>query len=107
MSDDTMADLGVVAGNETAALPPLKLDVREYLPELAEFDLTEAEKIEFLETLWSLMLAFVELGFTTNICEQIFENAPPVLLGGPSGVNSAHHTTSMEKTPDGTERENA
>jgi hypothetical protein len=100
MSEDTMTDLEDRADLETAALRAPELDVEKYMPELAEFDLSEAEKIELLKTLWTIMQSFVELGFTTNICEQIFEDAAPIFNGGAKGVHSPHPITSMEKKPD-------
>ena len=41
----------------------LALDTDKYLPELQDFDLTDEQKIELLQTLWSIMKAFVEVGF--------------------------------------------
>ena len=41
----------------------LALDTDRYLPELEEFDITEDQKIEMLQTLWSLMRAFVDIGW--------------------------------------------
>ena len=47
-------------------------DADRYLPDMADFDLTEAQKIELLRTLWSIMGSMVELGMSPKICEQIF-----------------------------------
>lgn len=38
-------------------------DAEEYLPYVAEFDLTEEQASELLATLWEIMKAFVDLGF--------------------------------------------
>jgi len=46
-----------------AARPVLRLDVSLYEKHLAGSDMTEAEKREFLETLWSIIVGFVDLGF--------------------------------------------
>ncbi|MFT3809979.1 MAG: hypothetical protein QM698_08675 [Micropepsaceae bacterium] len=43
-------------------------ELEEFLPELADLDLTEAQKIELLRTLWSIMYGFAELGFRVDIC---------------------------------------
>lgn len=43
-------------------------ELDEFLPELADLDLTEAQKIELLRTLWSIMYGFAELGFRVDIC---------------------------------------
>lgn len=42
---------------------PSAFDAEEYLPYVAEFDLTEKQASELLATLWEIMKAFVDLGF--------------------------------------------
>jgi len=79
-------------GNYTP--PTLTIDWELYGKHLDESDLSDAEKREFLETLWSIVVSFVDLGIgvhplqqvTDNICEQQVEiakfiaaNADPVL----------------------------
>ncbi len=82
------------AENECPATPPaLELDHQKYMADLAEFDMTDAQKRELLETLWTIMRHFVELGFSGNVLEQIFEN-------GQKDVYSGANTTTKEKTPD-------
>ncbi|MCW2248070.1 hypothetical protein M2352_003704 [Azospirillum fermentarium] len=54
--------------------PPFDLDVEKYRPEIAEFNLTEEQEIEFLQTLWSIMYSFVELGFSYDICAHLTDN---------------------------------
>lgn len=44
-------------------MPPLKLDPEEYRAHLEEYDLTEEQENELLETLWHIMRTFVEIGF--------------------------------------------
>lgn len=41
----------------------LPLDVEKYRPYVDHFDITEEQKIKLLETLWSIMTAFVRHGF--------------------------------------------
>lgn len=41
----------------------LALNVQKYLPYLDEFEMSEEKKVEFLQTLWSIMTAFVDLGW--------------------------------------------
>lgn len=45
-------------------------DLREYLAYLDGTNLTEAQKIELLQTLWSIMSAFVDLAFGTDPVRQ-------------------------------------
>lgn len=53
-------DAGSAGEMGYAGLP--KLDVEEYLHYVDDFDLTEERKVELLETLWSIMYAFVQMG---------------------------------------------
>jgi putative addiction module CopG family antidote len=46
-----------------AAYSPLRLDYDEYLPALDEYDMTEEQKREFLQSLWTIVVHFVDLGF--------------------------------------------
>jgi hypothetical protein len=78
---------------EFPAVPPaLELDHEKYMDDLAEFDMTDAQKRELLETLWAIMRHFVELGFSGNVLEPIFGN-------GENDVYSRSKATTMEKTP--------
>lgn len=49
----------------------IQLDASKYLPDMEEFDLTEAQKVELLEALWGVMRSFVELGFSLKNCGQL------------------------------------
>jgi hypothetical protein len=53
-------------------------DLREYLAFLDDTNLTEAQKIELLRTLWSIMSAFVDLAFGTDPVQQAL---PPITAG--------------------------
>lgn len=46
-------------------------DLREYLAFLDDTNLSEAQKIELLQTLWSIMSAFVDLAFGTDPVQQV------------------------------------
>jgi len=59
-------------------------DAEEYLPYLAECDLTEVQAREHLATLWEIMKAFVDLGFGVDSIHQIF----PELIGKTSKTES-------------------
>lgn len=50
--------------------PALELDPHMYLGDFEEFDMSEEKKIELLQTLWSIMRSFVELGFEYDVTEQ-------------------------------------
>lgn len=86
MRDDLV---GVHAENSGDVLPALELDAEKYLPELDGFDMTEAQKRELLETLWSIMRTFVEFGFSANTCERMLETILPLPNGAAEGVSSS------------------
>ena len=52
----------------------LPLDVKKYQSHLEDFDMTEEQKLELLETLWSIMAAFVDLGFGRDSVQCIFQS---------------------------------
>jgi hypothetical protein len=50
---------------------PLEFKPERYAAHLAEFDMTEAQKIELMEALWSIMWNFVEMGVDPKNCGQL------------------------------------
>lgn len=46
--------------------PKVQFDWQEWLPYIAEADLAEAEKQHMIETLWTIVLAFVDLGWDVS-----------------------------------------
>jgi len=56
---------------ETTTKPTLTLDVDLYQRYLDESDLTDAQKKELLETLWSIICEFVRLGYGVHPLQQI------------------------------------
>jgi hypothetical protein len=105
---DGFGDAADLADNTLAARPAaLELAAAKYRADVEEFEMTDAQKAELLETLWSIMRSFVELGFSVNICEQILENAGAVSGGAPDGVKSLHSKSAAETPSDGTGKESA
>ena len=49
------------------------IDWNAYEPYLDGMQLTEQQKREFLETLYSIMRSIVELGFSVDLCAQLLE----------------------------------
>ena len=59
----------------------LKLDAEKYRGYVDELDVTEEQKLEFLQTLWWIMSAFVDLGFRVDSVQTLlplFEEASSV-----------------------------
>jgi hypothetical protein len=53
--------------------PALSFDPEPYAQYLDDCELTEAQKQEFLEALWSILVAFVDLGFSVHPVQQALE----------------------------------
>ncbi|WP_208348946.1 hypothetical protein [Pseudaestuariivita rosea] len=51
-------------------LPKLTLDWEAYLPLLEDEDIPDDQKRELIETLWSIVVAFVDLGFGIHPVQQ-------------------------------------
>ena len=41
----------------------IQFDAREFAHFLADLDATEAQKLEYIETLWTIVLHFIDMGF--------------------------------------------
>ena len=63
--------------NTTSPSPPiLTVDVEKYQAYLDGADMTEAQKAEFLEAMWSIIVSFVDLGFGVHPLQEVCgENA--------------------------------
>ena len=75
-------------------LKPLSADLSRFAHHLEGTSLSDAQKQDMLETLWALMIQFVDLGFglspTQNICGQLVEIADHL----PSDSAKALHSSS-------------
>ena len=65
--------------SEYSALQPLRLDPEEYRDDLAEFDLTEEQQNQLLQTLWDMMSMMVDIGWGVDAVQMLlphlFENS--------------------------------
>lgn len=81
----------------------LEIDWKRYEAYLAEADLSEAEKRQFLEALWSIVVAFVDLGFEVHpvqiACGQVAEggSSAPLLMADVIDLESSSPTRPFEK----------
>lgn len=67
----------------TGSPPTLTVDWDQYGTYLEDSDLSDAEKRQFLEALWSIVVSFVDLGFGVHPVQQVGEN---------SSDNSSEHS---------------
>ncbi|MEW8051083.1 MAG: hypothetical protein AB2809_11960 [Candidatus Thiodiazotropha sp.] len=65
MTDKEKYDLNKqwLSAQDEPAMPPPQCDMEKYQEHVKDFDLTEEEQTELLKTLWSIMAAFVDMGF--------------------------------------------
>jgi hypothetical protein len=58
--------------------PSLTVDVEKYQAYLDGSDMTEAQKEEFLQALWSIIVSFVELGFGVHPLQEVCGKTPEI-----------------------------
>ena len=97
--DDTGSEPAKTAAPSFAAsaapVPALPaFDAAKYRDLVTQFELTEDQERALLETLWSIMAGFVELGFTTDVCSAVFEEPEIIAEERFTVVGSLHSTFS-------------
>ena len=78
MKDGENMDMGTAIGAEfdAAARPRLTIDVERYQHYLDDSGMSEAEKRAFLEALWSIITAFIDLGFGVHPLQEVCGQNP-------------------------------
>ena len=73
---NTKQENGKNTGNNTnaAKFPPFTIDWDLYASYLEGSDLSDKEKRDFIETLWSIVTSFVDLGFSVHPTQQTLAN---------------------------------
>ena len=56
---------------DLSSKPTLKVDVERYQSYLDGTNMTDAEKEEFLQTLWQIIVGFVELGYGVHPLQEV------------------------------------
>lgn len=67
---DTNKNQDQTPANSSNNTPGLTFDWRDWLPYFEDQDNPEAQKRELIETLWQIIVAFVDLGFDLNPHQQ-------------------------------------
>ncbi|MCK4207539.1 hypothetical protein J3U99_22535 [Brucella pituitosa] len=73
MSMDDMTPLPGHPDFNSAAANRHDLDAGKYWQQVEDLDMSDEQRRELLETLWSIMRSFVELGFSADICAQLLQ----------------------------------
>lgn len=72
----------------------LKVDIERYQSYLDETDMMPAQKEEFLQAMWLIMMSFVELGFEVHplqeVCGKDDQSDTQSALGAPDGLQSSY-----------------
>ena len=108
MKDRQDTETGIIPGAEfnLAAKPRLTIDVEKYQAYLDGSDLTPAQKEDFLRALWSIITAFVDLGFGVHpvqqACGQLENSLDLSAQADSDGLNSLDTdlTTTFNDAPD-------
>lgn len=108
-SADALFDGGSIVENfDASARPVLTVDVAKYQSWLDDSTLTSSQKEEFLRSLWSIVVTFVELGFDVHplqeVCAQESAECFPLAKKAFDRVNcenSARNGENLEDSPIG------
>lgn len=109
MKDEQSKEMGFATSAEfnVAAKPRFEIDVEKYQSYLDGSDLNDAQREDFLRALWSVILAFVDLGFGVHpvqqACGQVEKSLDPAPQGDSDELNSGNITTNehFNDAPDG------
>lgn len=89
-----------LSGQEGIAERPVphtfNFDAAKYLPDIEDLDLAETQKIELLQTLFSIMETFVHLGFdvgAADVCGQVFQDFNKAANGAKGSFAATGATT--------------
>lgn len=99
MKDDfNKSERGDVLGSVAVTpKPTLTVDVEKYQAYLDGSDMTEAQKEEFLQALWSIIVSFVELGFGVHPLQEVCGKPPEVSSRGAKDAFNAISSEEPEK----------
>ena len=82
---------------QAKAPPTLTIDWERYGRYLDDSDLTEDQKRQFLQTLWDIIVSFVDLGFRLNpqteVCGEIANLSEILKPDSDLVVRSGHHNS--------------
>ncbi|MDF1669528.1 MAG: hypothetical protein P1U83_07935 [Roseovarius sp.] len=90
---------------QAKASPTLTIDWERYGRYLEDSDLTDAQKREFLQTLWDIVVSFVDLGFdlnpTQSVCGEVGALADLSAKSGSPEVQSDKPKSNFKHASDG------
>ena len=79
----------------------LTFHAREYCHFLADCDWTEEQKLEFIGTLWQIIVGFVDLGFDLHPIQQVIDSPNTLDADSVSMLEFPHKLNILETTDAG------
>lgn len=84
------------------ARPKLRFDWMEWLPYLEDSNIPDAQKRKWIETLWSIVIAFVDLGYDIKTDAETCGNVIDLKAALQAAVvNSSHRKNYVEEAEHG------
>lgn len=91
---------GLAKSFDASARPILTVDVRKYQSLIDDPNLSEAQKEEFLRALWSVVVTFVELGFSVHPLQEVCGQDSGILSVSPKGAFDQVKSNDLNETQD-------
>jgi len=76
MKDKNENVAGTISQGGNTGPPSITIDYDLYLHHLEHSDLSDAQKKELLDTLWNIIVSFVDMGFGVHPLQQVLDIAP-------------------------------
>ena len=88
-TDEATGSKGLAESFDASVRPVITVDIQKYQSLLDESGMSDAQKEEFLQALWSIVVTFVELGFGVHPLQEV--------CGKDSGESSARPKEDFDK----------
>lgn len=91
---------GLAKNFDASARPVLTVDIEKYRSLIDDPTLSEAQKEEFLRALWSIVVTFVELGFSVHPLQEVCGQDSEVLTNSPKEAFDQVKSNEFDETQD-------
>lgn len=76
-----------VCGSDATAKNIVEVDVEKYIQFLEESDLSDVQKREFIETIYLILINFIDIGFGIHPIQHVFDEIDPKTIDMPGDVS--------------------
>lgn len=95
----------IAVSNHDAPSPASsRFDAEEFLPMAEDWEMSEADKVELLTALWSIMVSFVDLGFRVDRIEDVLPDLVKAHGADDADLLNSFSTQNEQQEEDGGER---